>query len=158
MDFLARYDASFARAREILVRAFETPDPGPAARLFRWIAAQDVNPWSVFSDPEFARALTTAEGAAGVLEALELALQEPGSICFPLTAAHGPRIALMDRNSSSSEAEFLSQIARHGHGEDVIQSHAVQGFCEDIDGFMAAFEAHLEENRKAFEDFLNPEL
>lgn len=116
-----------------------------------------MNPWSVFSDPDFARGLATAEGAAGVLEALELALQEPGSICFPITAAHGPRIALMGRQSSSFEADFLRQIARHGHGEDVIQSHAVQGFCDDIDGFMAAFEAHLEESRKSFVDFLNPE-
>lgn len=156
MRMLERYDVGFAAARARIADALEGPQPGPAERLFRWVEAEDINPWEIFADPALARGMGTAEGAVGVLHSLNHALDD-GEISFPITRAHGPRIALLDRREPGFEAAFLRQIEAHGHGEEAVETHRVTGFCTDMDDFMEDFDRAQAERSASVADFLRPE-
>lgn len=157
MRILETYDAAFSAARSYLLEALESPEPGPGERLFRWMDLSDINAWEIFADPELARSMGTAEGAAGVLQALNRALQGDGAISYPVTAWHGPKLALIERSDPGFEEAFQRQIEAHGHGETVIDSHRIIGFCSDMDAFITSFDQHRAEMKAIFDDLHSPD-
>lgn len=140
-DLLQTYDEQYAAARARVAEALSEADDRPSGVLLRWILDRGVNPYEVFSRHRDACQIRSAEEAASLLHRIDRAVED-GEVCFPETESHGPYVHL---GSSALDPEtpeiFLAEIRANGHGENVIDGHRVTGFCEDLDAFIATFEA-----------------
>ena len=152
-DLLKTYDDQYAAARARVADALSGADERPSGRLLRWIVEAGVNPYGVFSRHRDADQLRSAEGAAALLDRIDRAYRD-GEVCFPVTETHGPYVHL-GSNARDPETPnlFLAEIRTNGHGEEVVEGHRVNGFCPDLDAFIATFEAREREYEALARDF-----
>lgn len=152
-ELLAKYEASFAEARQKFLAIVEGDASDPANRLCQWLATSGENPYGVFSNRSFAGSMGTLEGCVGVFHLIRHAIHDDGDITFVQTKSLGPYICFYWHKEANFEKVFRDEMQGQGHGVSVLKGAKIVGFLDGVDAFIAAKEAHEAAYRKRCEEF-----
>jgi hypothetical protein len=155
-DLIAKLDARNGAARAVVLAALSGETSDPSSRLLRWIAANDINPWSVFIDPRLAAGFEAYPDMQGVLMSLQRC-HEAREIAFVETEASSPRVVLMDDRDPGFEKAYISVLQNLNVGSEVMATHMPVGKLDDVDAYIAAFEERERQYAAAFEAFMAPD-
>jgi len=106
-----------------------------AAILFKWIAENDINEWSIFH--EGASGCSSLEGWVGMYHHLHHALYDDGEVTFVKTEGQGPKIVFYWKKENNFEELFFKNIDKL-----MKKSYKIIGYIDTVQEFIAEYEQH----------------
>ena len=144
MTKLEQFEAGFAEAKAKYLEIMNGEND--AAVLFKWIAENSINEWSVFHDG--ANGCSSLEGWVGMYHTLHHALYDDGDVTFVKTKGQGPRIMFYGHWEDNFEQLFMQ---RFGDDKMMAASFAIVGYMSTVQEFIAEYDSHEAEIEAMYE-------